>query len=64
MEGLKFDFVEGPKKMAGSSDILLPHLSSLSKEKLNRLKGDFKDCDAVCTPPGYDQCSCKEAMPA
>ncbi len=64
MKDLKLDFLEGPKKTVNPSDVLLPQLSSLSKEKVKRIKGDFRDCDAVCLPPGYDSCSCKDAQPA
>ncbi len=61
MKNLRFDFVEDPQNEAHSSDLLLPHLSALSKEKLNLLRGGVEDCDAVCLPPGYDYdppCNC------
>ncbi len=58
MKNLKFDFLENPQKEANTSDVLLPHLSALSKKALNMLRGGVDDCDAVCLPPGYDHCNC------
>lgn len=55
----KFKFIESPNKGLDAADVVMPHLSDLSKDELDKLKGGYIDCDAVCLPPGYDYpCKC------
>jgi len=64
MSKFKFDFIETPDSNLDAADVLMPHLSNLSESDLEKLKGGYVDCDAVCLPPGYDNpiCDCKSNL--
>lgn len=62
MTQIKFDFIETPEKTLDAADALMPHLSTMSELELQKMKGGYVPCDAVCLPPGYDYvppCNCK-----
>ncbi len=58
MSKIKFDFIESPKRTVDAADVLMPHLSKLSKNDLQKMKAGQQGCDAVCLPPGYGPCGC------
>jgi hypothetical protein len=62
MTQIKFDFIENPEKTLDAADALMPHLSALSEEDLQKMKGGMVPCDAVCLPPGYGPCNCYQTL--
>ena len=65
MSKIKFDFIETPEKTLAAADFLMPHLSTLSENDLQKMKGGVVPCDAVCLPPGYNYtppCNCKDNL--
>ena len=64
MAQINFNFIETPEKTIDVVDVMIPHLSAMDENDLQEMKSKFRDCDAVCLPPGYDKptCNCKDNL--